>query len=421
MAIAQIFRDSLILTGKAQEDGRGESVEPFDALSDTAESATEAASEFASWVASGSREALIALGMTIGLTVMLWFIRWGVLRLMRRLPRNDDNSVAAIFNRIINRFRLYFMMVVALVITDRIMELPSTVSTFTHVLFVVTATLQVAELLQETAVSSIRRQAIRNPNDANTLASAVNLIKWFINVVIWSFALLLILDNVGADVTTLIAGLGIGGIAIGLAAQGMFRDLFSSLSIVLDKPFQVGDTIRYGETWGDIEDIGLKTTRIRSRGGEQIIISNTNLLEEEIHNMRRMTRRRIETKFSVIFQTPTEVAEAIPGMVAELVKTVQGVSFDRCSMAMVGPSALDFELVFYTLNPDFNRSMALKSKVLLALFRKFREENIVFAYPTQTLYVSGDAGKLVTQQRDQSRLNDDVPIVQGPLESEPSD
>ncbi|MEE2877369.1 MAG: mechanosensitive ion channel domain-containing protein, partial [Pseudomonadota bacterium] len=255
--------------------------EPLDALSNTAESATEAASEFATWIASGSREALIALALTVSITVTLWFLRWGLIRLMRQLPRNDDYSLAAIFNRIIRRFRLYFMVATALVIADRIMELPSTVSTFTHVLFVITATLQAAELLQEAAISSIRRQAIRNPQDASTLASAVNLIKWFINVVIWSLALLLILDNIGANVTTLIAGLGIGGIAIGLAAQGMFRDLFSSLSIVLDKPFQVGDTVRYRDTWGDIEDIGLRTTRIRSRGGEQIIMSNTNLLEEE--------------------------------------------------------------------------------------------------------------------------------------------
>ena len=363
-----------------------------------------------------SRDALIALGLTVVITLILWFVRWGLTRLILHLPRNDDYSLSAIFNRIVRRFRLYFMLAAALLITDRIMELPQTVSTFTHVLFVITATLQAAELLQEAAISSIRRQAIRNPQDASTLASAVNLIKWFINVVIWSFALLLILDNVGADVTTLIAGLGIGGVAIGLAAQGMFRDLFSSLSIVLDKPFQVGDTVRYDDTWGDIEDIGLKTTRVRSRTGEQIIISNTNLLEKEIHNMRRMNRRRIETQFGVIFQTPPDVADAIPGLVAELVKGIQGVAFDRCSMAGFGPSSLDFDLVFYTLNPDFNRSMALKSKVLLALFRKFGEEGIEFAYPTQTLYISG-VGKTKAVRLD-SDAADGPPAIEGPFEPE---
>ncbi|WP_084397647.1 mechanosensitive ion channel family protein [Henriciella aquimarina] len=402
---------------QVQETNRAPRSEPLDALSDTAESATEAASEFATWIASGSRDALVALALTIGITMVLWFIRWGIIRLILRLPRNDDYSVSAIVNRIVRRFRLYFMVATALVITDRIMELPSTLSTFTHVLFVITATLQAAELLQEAAVSSIRRQAIRNPQDASTLASAVNLIKWFINVVIWSFALLLILDNIGANVTTLIAGLGIGGIAIGLAAQGMFRDLFSSLSIVLDKPFQVGDTVRYDDTWGDIEDIGLKTTRIRSRKGEQIIISNTNLLEKEIHNMRRMTRRRIELDFSLIYQTPPDVADAIPGMVAELVKEMQGAAFDRCSMVAFGRSSLDYELVFYSLNPDFNRSMALRSKVLLALFRKFGEEGIKFAYPTQTLYLN--EADSAAKRRVEAQSADEAPVFEGPLDIEP--
>lgn len=409
------------LSGPARvQEGERELSEPLDAISNTAESATEAASELASWVASGSRDALVAIALTFALTAILIFIRWGLLRLILRLPRNDDYSVSAIINRVARRFRLYFMVAAALVITDRIMELPSTMSTFTHVLFVITATLQAAELLQEAAVSSIRRQAIRNPQDASSLASAVNLIKWFINLVIWSFALLLILDNIGANVTTLIAGLGIGGIAIGLAAQGMVRDLFSSLSIILDKPFQVGDTVRYDETWGDIEDIGLKTTRIRSRGGEQIIISNTNLLEKEIHNMRRMNRRRIETRFSVIFQTPPDVAEAIPGMVAELVKAIQGVTFDRCGMGSFGPSSLDYDLVFYSLNPDFNRSMALRSRVLLALFRKLGEEGITLAYPTQTLYVGGASRSEVSKLRAETaaEMAEGPPVFEGPLESE---
>ena len=415
MAVTRILMILFSSPGFIQEQRPARS-EPLEALGDTAESATEAASELASWVASGSRDALVAVGLTIAITTLFWFIRFGLIRLILRLPRNDDYSFSAIFNRIVRRFRLYFMVATGLVITDRILELPQTISTFSHVLFVITATLQAAEFVQEAAVSSIRRQAIRHPQDASTLASAVNLIKWFINVVIWSFALLLILDNVGADVTTLIAGLGIGGVAIGLAAQGMFRDLFSSLSIVLDKPFQVGDTVRYGETWGDIEDIGLKTTRIRSKTGEQIIISNTNLLEEEIHNMRRMNRRRIETQFGVIFQTPPDLAEAIPGIVAELVKGIQGVAFDRCSMSAFGPSSLDFDLVFYSLNPDFNRSMALRSKVLLALFRKFGEEGIEFAYPTQTLYISG-AGKTKAMRLD-TELAEGALVMEGPLETD---
>lgn len=135
--------------------------------------------------------------------------------------------------------------------------------------------------------------------------------------------------------------------------------------------------------------------------------------------MRRMNRRRIETQFGVIFQTPPEVAEAIPGMVAELMKGIQGIAFDRCSMSAFGPSSLDFDLVFYSLNPDFNRSMALRSRVLLALFRKFKEEGIEFAYPTQTLYVSGVDNLM--SARVEAQTSEDALIVEGPLDAEPSE
>ncbi len=363
--------------------------DPIEALTDTAETATEAAGDFVTWLGTGQREALIALVLTFAVTALLWFVRWVALKGTTRLPKVDNYSLTALVHRIVGRFHIYFMLAIALAVTDAVLPLPDTVSGFVRIFFVLATVLQVAEWVQEFAIGFIRRNVHRRSGDTTALASAFNIIKWFINVAIWSVALLLILDNVGADVTALLAGLGIGGIAIGIAAQGVFRDLFSSISIVLDKPFQIGDTVRYGETWGEIEDIGLKTTRIRSKSGEQIIISNTNLLEEEIHNMRRMSRRRIETEFGVIYQTPPDVADRIPGIVADMVKGIDGVVFDRCGMSSFGPSSLDYSLVFYSLNPDFNRSMAVRSKILLALLRTFKDEGIEFAYPTQTLYVEG--------------------------------
>ena len=369
-----------------------------EALTDTAESATTAASEFARWLQSGSRDALVALGITIAVMALLYAVKWGLTKLIAKLPRKDEVSMSEIFGRIVSRFRGYFIFAIALAVTNGAMTLPENVSAFIGVLLVLTGVLQVAEWVQEAAISVVRRNVRRSGSDASTLASAVNIVKWFVSVAIWSVAFLLILDNVGADVTTLIAGLGIGGIAVGLAAQGMFRDLFSSLSIIFDKPFQVGDTIRYGETWGTVEDIGLKTTRIRERHGEQVIMNNTLLLEHEIHNMKRMARRRLELAFGVIYQTPPDVAEAIPDIVAETVKAIQGTDFVYCAMSGYGASSLDYEVVFYALNPDYNRSKALKSRVLLAIFRRFHEEGISFAYPTQTLYIAGvEDAQIATQ------------------------
>lgn len=365
------------------------SSDPIEAITETTAQATEAATEFVDWIGSGELEALIALGLVVALTGIQLAARWAILKGIVKLPQSDDYSFAALLQRFVRSFHTYFMVVIAFAITDAMLGLPQAVSVIVKIFFVLAAILQIAEWVQEFAVSFIRRNVARSSGDARALASAFNIIKWFITVAVWSVALLLILDNVGADVTALLAGLGIGGIAIGIAAQGTFRDLFSSLSIVIDKPFQVGDTVRYGDSWGIIEEIGLKTTRIRSRSGEQMIISNTNLLDYEIHNMQRMARRRIETAFGVIYQTDPDLAEKVPEIVAEIVKDVPAVTFDYCGMSAFGPSSLDFDLVFYSLQPDFNRSMAARSRVLLALFRGLQDHGLEFAYPTQTLFIEG--------------------------------
>ncbi|MEM1389833.1 MAG: mechanosensitive ion channel domain-containing protein [Pseudomonadota bacterium] len=361
--------------------------DPIEAITETTEKATEAATEFVGWVGSGELEALIALALVIGFTAFQIASRWLIMRSVKRVPRDDDYSLIAIAQRVVKRFHIYFMFAIALALTDSILSLPGSVSGFISIYFVLALVIQIAEWVQEFAVSAIKRSVHRGGGDAKALASAFNIIKYFITLIVWTIALLLIMSNVGMDVTALLAGLGIGGIAIGIASQGIFRDLFSSLSIIIDKPFQVGDTVRYDGSWGNIEEIGLKTTRIRARSGEQLIISNTKLLDFEIHNMTRMARRRIETEFGVIYQTDPDLADRIPGIVAEMFRGIQGVEFDRCGMSSFGPSSLDYTLVFYSLNPDYNRSMAARSKVLLALFRTFKENDVEFAYPTQTLYV----------------------------------
>ena len=370
-----------------QPGSEDSSADPIEAFTETTAQATEAATEFVDWIGSGELSALIALGLVVAFTAAQWVARWAVLKGIVQLPRSDEFSFAALFQRVVRRFHLYFMVMISFALTDAMLGLPQAVSVIVKVFFVLAAILQIAEWVQEFAVSFIRRNVARSSGDARALASAFNIIKWFISVAVWSVALLLILDNVGADVTALLAGLGIGGIAIGIAAQGVFRDLFSSLSIVIDKPFQVGDTVRYGESWGVIEDIGLKTTRVRAKSGEQMIISNTNLLDYEIHNMARMARRRIETGFGVVYQTPPDLAEQVPEIVAKIVKDVPAVEFDRCGMSGFGPSSLDYQLVFYSLQPDFNRAMAARSRVLLALLRGLQAHGLEFAYPTQTLFI----------------------------------
>jgi small-conductance mechanosensitive channel len=207
---------------------------------------------------------------------------------------------------------------------------------------------------------------------------------------VWSLVLLLALDNLGFNITALLAGMGIGGIAVALAAQNILGDLFASLSIVLDKPFVVGDFIVVGEQLGTVEYIGLKTTRIRSLGGEQIVFSNTDLLGSRIRNYKRMQERRVVFGFGVVYQTPHEKLQTIPGMVREIIGKLDRARFDRAHFKEYGDSSLNFEVVYYVLSADYNVYMDIQQAINLELFRRFQEDGIDFAYPTRTLYVVGE-------------------------------
>lgn len=210
-------------------------------------------------------------------------------------------------------------------------------------------------------------------------------------LVLYSLLLLMLLDNIGLDVTTLIAGLGVGSIAVALAVQGILGDLFASLSIVFDKPFEIGDFIIVGEHMGTVEHVGLRTTRIRSLSGEQLVFANTDLLESRIRNYKRMAERRIQFGFGVIYGTPQNLLERIPSLVREVIEGVGETRFDRSHFKQFGDYALEFETVYYVLTPDYNRYMDIQQEVNLELFRRFDDLGIEFAFPTQTLIVQSRA------------------------------
>lgn len=218
-------------------------------------------------------------------------------------------------------------------------------------------------------------------------AAALGLLYTAIQVGFISVLVLIGLSNLGIDIGALLAGLGVGGIAVALAAQNILGDLLASLSIVLDKPFIIGDFIVTGEEKGRIEHIGITSTRLRSLSGEEVILSNKKLMESRIHNYKRMWRRRVEQRFGVIYNTPVEMLERIPGFVRSFIEKHPQREYDRCHFAKYGDSSLDFELVFYVSDPDYNIFMDLQEKVLLDIFRKFTQEGISFAFPTQTIYI----------------------------------
>lgn len=224
-------------------------------------------------------------------------------------------------------------------------------------------------------------------------ASAYGAISFIARLLLWSLVLLMVLRNLGIDITGLVAGLGIGGIAVALAAQNILGDLFASLCIVLDKPFAVGDFIDAGGgCLGLVESVGLKTTRLRSLTGEQIVLANTDLLKNPIRNYKRMQERRVVFSLGVTYQTPAEKLSRIPELIKEMVAKVPNTRFDRAHFAQYGDFALLYEVVYYVTSPDYLVFMDTRHEINLAIYSRFAAEGIEFAYPTQTVFVADTRG-----------------------------
>ena len=214
-----------------------------------------------------------------------------------------------------------------------------------------------------------------------------------IKIIVWSIVLIILLDNLGIKISALVAGLGIGGIAIALAAQSVLGDLFSYFIIFFDRPFEIGDFIIIGDFLGTVEDIGIKTTRLRSLGGEELIFSNQDLTNSRVRNYKRMNRRRIVFKFGVIYQTTLIQLKKIPQIVEEIITQIPETTFDRAHFASYADFSLNFEVVYYINNSDYNKYMDIQQEINFQLKESFEKQKIEFAYPTQTVFLSNENKK----------------------------
>lgn len=217
--------------------------------------------------------------------------------------------------------------------------------------------------------------------------------------VVWILGLVFLIDNLGYNVTTIVTGLGIGGIAIALAAQTILGDLFSYFVIFFDRPFEIGDFIIVDEkVIGSIEYIGIKTTRIRAIAGEQIVCSNKDLTDSRVHNFKRMARRRVVFSVGVIYQTPAEKVKRIPSIIKRIIDNKEGVTFDRSHFSGFGDFSLNFESVYYIMSGDYTVYMDAQQQIYFEMLEAFEKEKIEFAYPTQTLFA---ANTFVEQKKEQ--------------------
>jgi small-conductance mechanosensitive channel len=216
------------------------------------------------------------------------------------------------------------------------------------------------------------------------------MLSWMVRGLLWSVLFLAVMANMGVNITAFVASLGVGGVAVALAVQSILSDLFASLAIGLDKPFEVGDFIVFGDIAGTIEHIGLKTTRIRSLSGEEIVCGNTQLLKNTLHNYKRMSERRILFGFGVTYDATVDQLRAIPDVVKTAVEAAGTTRFDRAHFKQFGESSLDFEVVYYVTDPGYNLYMDIQQKINLALVSEFSSMGVGFAFPTRTLHVQSD-------------------------------
>lgn len=351
------------------------------------------------WFSSHSLQIIIGGAAATAIVLLMLGVKWLGLRICRSDP--DHTHWRTVVGRLFAATRLWFMIPAAARLVASYAQAPEGVATTISTLFIVAATLQVALWVRELILGVIEHRA-GGLEESSGLGSAIGIIRLLATIAIFLIATVVVLDNLGVNVTGLVAGLGIGGIAIGLAAQGIFADLFAALSIIFDKPFRRGDSVRWDSTTGTVENIGLKSTRVRAITGEEVVISNTNLLNKELHNMARLNRRRIVQPFGIVYQTPPDVCARIPGIVKEVVNACEKCAFLRCGMVGYGASSLDYSFEFDVRSEVWQKVFDARSQVLIALLGRFNELGIEFAYPTQTSFTAAPDGTLIMPYPDEA-------------------
>jgi small-conductance mechanosensitive channel len=334
----------------------------------------------------------IGLAVAAGIVAVMLGIRWAGGRMMAGDP--NCTRWRGVIGRVLNKTTIFFMVAAALDIVTTYAEVPLKLSRLIDILFIIAFALQGAIWARELVLGVIGRSAGDDPTETH-IGNAMGVIRVLVSVALFGIAIIAILDNLGVNVTALVAGLGIGGIAIGLAAQGIFSDLFAALAILFDKPFRRGDTIRYGDSTGTVERIGLKTTRLRSLAGETLVMANTKLLDQEIHNFAGGHSRRTTFVFNIVYQTDPDVLEEIPEIARGVVKQRTGCAFVRCAVTTLAASSIDYELIFDSATVDADMVGADRTAIVANLLRTFARHGIEFAYPTQTTFTAAPDGTMI--------------------------
>lgn len=330
---------------------------------------------------------LIAVGIVLGMLLLAKLIKRQVIKRMSVLARSSERPFYGAMVKTAQATKLWLIGIVSLQISSQYLDLPHRAESTLQRVMIVAAFLQFGIWLSALLDFWISRSRNHLPDSDVADSSRLDPFSFLGRLILWTLVLLLVLDNMGVNVTALATSLGVGGIAVALAVQNILGDLFASLSIVMDKPFVIGDSIALDGLSGTVEHVGLKTTRIRSSTGEQLVVANSDMLKARLRNYKRMHERCITFGFTVPFSTSADQLEKIPQLVREAIEGREAVRFDRAHFKDLGGSAYSFEAVYWVRQPDYKVYMDAQQAINLALVRAFAREGVQLSYPAQTLTV----------------------------------
>lgn len=328
--------------------------------------------------------------------LLLLTIGWGllitfhilVLGKLRRWAESTDTPLDDLLVRAVRRTLMPLAYVSVLLAAIKSLTLPSILDKALAWLWAGTIMLAVVRAILGAVRHTLEEIWLKHHPQRAVLLRQVNTVWPIVSLLVWSVALLIVLDNFGFKVTAVMAGLGIGGVAVALAAQAVLGDLFGYFSIMFDKPFEVDDFIIVGDLMGTVEYIGIKTTRLRSLSGEQLVFSNKDLTDSRIRNFKRMQERRIVFKLGVTYDTPTDRLKTAVALVKDAILHAPQTRFDRAHFAAFGDSSLGIEAVYFVLSADYNVFMDVQQKINFEIKDAFAKAGIAFAFPTQTIQLS---------------------------------
>lgn len=333
---------------------------------------------------------LIALGIFIGGMILVKIAEKIVLFRLKKWAEKTETTLDDFLIKRVEKsivpllyFGVFYVAITSLTLTDKTRNIIEIASLVVLTFFIVRF---ISSIIMFTLTYFIKKQD-RGEEKARQLRGMTVLI----NIFVWVIGIVFLMDNLGFDISAVIAGLGIGGIAIALAAQAILGDLFSYFVIFFDRPFEVGDFINVGDKVGTVEYTGIKTTRLRALTGEQLVFSNTDLTNSRIHNFKKMQERRVLFRLGVVYQTPAAQLEEISKIVRQIIESHKDVRFDRGHFASYGDFSLNFEFVYFVIGSEYVKYMDTQQSINLEIYNEFEKRGIEFAYPTQTLFVNKEA------------------------------